>query len=86
MACRARRATSRAYGILGFGVLMAPPNVGAMDLRLCLSRVFFSQQRQQEEEEVLVPHGPQQELPNGAQPMEGLVGPSCLAISSVGSC
>ena len=27
---------------LGFGVLMPPPSVGAMDLRLCLSRVFFS--------------------------------------------
>jgi hypothetical protein len=78
--CRAGRAPARPYGnsrVWGFD-----GSAGAMDLRLCFF-VFFSQQEQQEEEEVLVPHGPHQELPNGAQPMEGLVGPSRLATSSV---
>lgn len=49
---------------------------GAVDLRCCASLVFpphsQQQQQQQQEEEVLVPH---QELPNGTQPMEGLIAP-----------
>lgn len=54
---------------------MASTMDGAVDLRCCASLVFpphSQQQQQQQEEEVLVPH---QELPNGTQPMEGLIAP-----------
>lgn len=49
-----------------------------MDLRCDTLVCFFcpsQQQQPQEAEEVLVPH---QELPNGAQPMEGSIGPFLL--------
>ena len=52
--------------ILGFGVFGRFGGFGGMDL-ISASLVNFAQQQ---EEEVLVPH---QELPNGAQPMEGLL-------------